>query len=180
MKEDLSIGEVARIYGVSPRTATRWFDCGIIAGWRLPISGDRRVTREAAAKFGDSHGFPVAPDLTVTVLAVSLVNTASMATGLKAACGGYAARIIESCGAFEAGAKVALHKPDAIVVDTAIGRVDARIIAAGAKSLGVGVAVAIAFHAEPEPGFDATVSRDMEMPTLGQLVGKMVLTSKGV
>ena len=113
------------------------------------------------------------------MLAVGLADATSMLAGLKAACGGYAVRILSACGPFEAGASVVQHRPDAIVVDTAIGRVDARVIGSGARALGVSVAVAVAFGGEPEPGFDATVGRDMEMSTLGQLVGKMVLTSKG-
>jgi hypothetical protein len=57
-KDILTIGEAAKICKAASRTVSRWFDAGLIKGWRLPLSGDRRTTRSELIKFMKKHGIP--------------------------------------------------------------------------------------------------------------------------
>ena len=59
MKEVFTIGDVAALCSVSPRTAGKWFDSGRLRGYRLPGSQKRRIPREYLKKFLKEHGFPV-------------------------------------------------------------------------------------------------------------------------
>lgn len=59
MSDDvLTTGKVARICRVSCRTAAKWIDSGLLAGWRLPGSRDRRVARSELLKFMAAHDMP--------------------------------------------------------------------------------------------------------------------------
>lgn len=55
----LTSGEVARLCGVAPRSATKWIDTGRLRGWRLPGSQDRRVAPADLLTFLRDHGMPV-------------------------------------------------------------------------------------------------------------------------
>lgn len=52
-------GQVARICGVCPATAKKWFDSGQLKGYRIPGSGDRRVPREALVRFMRDNNMPL-------------------------------------------------------------------------------------------------------------------------
>lgn len=52
-------GQIARICHVAPRTVAKWFDSERLKGYRVPGSGDRRVTRESLLAFMREHGMPV-------------------------------------------------------------------------------------------------------------------------
>lgn len=51
-------GQVAWICRVSPRTASKWFDGGVLHGFRVPMSKDRRVIRADLAAFMREYGIP--------------------------------------------------------------------------------------------------------------------------
>lgn len=36
---------------ISPRTVSRWFDAGILTGWRSPRGGHRRIRRASVEKY---------------------------------------------------------------------------------------------------------------------------------
>lgn len=60
IRDILTAGEVARLCRVSPRTAARWIDDGILTGYRVPGSLDRRVALSdfehfATANFAGAH-----------------------------------------------------------------------------------------------------------------------------
>jgi DNA-binding transcriptional MerR regulator len=59
MKDVLSIGQVAKICGVSPNTAQKWFDSGALPGFRVPDSRARRVLRTDLIRFLQEHGVPL-------------------------------------------------------------------------------------------------------------------------
>jgi hypothetical protein len=42
---------IADLFMISPRTVTRMIDKGVLAGFRIPDSGQRRVTRLALTEF---------------------------------------------------------------------------------------------------------------------------------
>jgi two-component system response regulator RpaA len=52
-------GDVARICNCAPRTVSKWFDAGILKGYRLPRSQDRRVPHDNLLEFMQNHGIPV-------------------------------------------------------------------------------------------------------------------------
>lgn len=61
-KRYYTTGDVARILAVAPRTAAKWIDSGVIPGFRLPGSLDRRVGHdEFAAWLADRPEFGVRP-----------------------------------------------------------------------------------------------------------------------
>lgn len=53
-----TVGQLAKIFEVSPRTISKWGDSGLMKCYRLPLAGDRRFTRESVMKFLEAH-----PDL---------------------------------------------------------------------------------------------------------------------
>jgi len=59
----LSSGEVAKVCHVAPRTAQKWIDAGLLKGYRIPGSRDRRVPVEEMIRFMKQHGMPVSPEL---------------------------------------------------------------------------------------------------------------------
>lgn len=52
-------GEAARICRCAPRTVAKWCDGGHLPYYRLPGSGDRRITRDALAAFLEAQGMPL-------------------------------------------------------------------------------------------------------------------------
>ena len=48
----------ARACRVCPRTIAKWFDTGLIGGYRLP-GGDRRIPAAELRKFMETHGMPL-------------------------------------------------------------------------------------------------------------------------
>jgi excisionase family DNA binding protein len=51
--------EVAKICQVSERTVAKWLDMGLLKGYRLPGSRDRRVTRDSLVRFFEENGIPL-------------------------------------------------------------------------------------------------------------------------
>lgn len=52
-------GVVAQFLGVSPRTVNKYYDSGMLTGYRLPQSTDRRIRLESIVAFMDKHGIPM-------------------------------------------------------------------------------------------------------------------------
>ncbi len=64
----LTTGIIAKVCGVAPRTATKWIDSGLLKGYRLPGSQDRRVSRAEFERFATEHNLPCAPKQTPDLL----------------------------------------------------------------------------------------------------------------
>lgn len=58
-KKVFTTGDVARICNVSVRTVQKWFDEGLLKGYKLPNSKDRRVQAEKLVEFMTKHDMPV-------------------------------------------------------------------------------------------------------------------------
>lgn len=54
----LSTGQVGAICRVAPRTVSKWIDTGMLRGYRIPGSEDRRVTVTSLRKFLADNGMP--------------------------------------------------------------------------------------------------------------------------
>lgn len=61
LRENLTTGEISQILGVSTRTVSKWIDSGDIKGFKLPGSGDRRVSRSELIRFMIMKGIQI-PD----------------------------------------------------------------------------------------------------------------------
>lgn len=58
MKTVFGTNAIAQICSVAPRTVAKWIDLGLLRGWRIPGSRNRRVNREVLEKFLAEHGMP--------------------------------------------------------------------------------------------------------------------------
>ena len=53
-----TVGQVAKIVDVSPRTVAKWFDLGQLKGYCLPGSKDRRIPKHYLLQFMKEHNMP--------------------------------------------------------------------------------------------------------------------------
>jgi len=58
-KEALTTGEIATICHVNIKTVTKWIDSGLLEGYKVPGSQDRRVLREHLISFIKEQKLPV-------------------------------------------------------------------------------------------------------------------------
>jgi excisionase family DNA binding protein len=58
-----TVGQVAELTGLSKRTIVRQIDKGLLPGYRLPQSGDRRVTALELARYLRKYDLPPGPFL---------------------------------------------------------------------------------------------------------------------
>ena len=58
-KNVFTTGDVARICNVAARTANKWFDSGLLKGYRIPVSKDRRVPVEELKRFMMDNNIPM-------------------------------------------------------------------------------------------------------------------------
>ena len=76
MKEIIGIGHAARLLGVNPRTVQKWFDKGLIDGFRLPESTDRRVYAKSLITFMEKNKMVIPAEL-LNLKGASNVTTSS-------------------------------------------------------------------------------------------------------
>jgi len=57
-KKVFRTGDIAKICSVATRTVQKWFDEGILKGYKLPDSKDRRVRIEDLKEFMDRYNMP--------------------------------------------------------------------------------------------------------------------------
>ncbi len=58
MQEHYTSGQAAKACGVCARTVIGWMDSGLLKGWRLPGSEDRRFLKSEVARFCQAHKIP--------------------------------------------------------------------------------------------------------------------------
>jgi excisionase family DNA binding protein len=131
MKKVFTTGQVAKICKVAPRTVSKWFDSGRLRGYRIPGSQDRRIPREHLLRFLKEHGMPLG-ELEAEVFHKILVVGAD--APLQAALKDQLRetddfRIETAASGFEAGIRAESFHPDCIVIDMALGRIEAGQIA---------------------------------------------------
>jgi len=131
MKKVYTTGQVAKICKVAPRTVSKWFDSGRLRGYRIPGSQDRRIPREHLLRFLKEHGMPLG-DLEAEVYNKILVVGADapllgqIRDNLKESDD---FRLETASSGFEAGIRAESFHPDCIIIDMAIGRIEAGQIA---------------------------------------------------
>lgn len=62
-----SVGDVAHFCKVSPRTVSTWFDKGLLKGYRVPGTQDRRIPHEYLLAFMREHNLIIPPELSEKV-----------------------------------------------------------------------------------------------------------------
>lgn len=121
-KEVLTTGEVAKICNVAPRTVSKWVDTGVLSGYRIPGSRDRRVPKSNLLRFMKAHNIPLdrLPSGRTRVLLVdddreivdTLQNILSQHTEYE---------IRTATTGFQAGMECERFKPGVLLVDIHIG-----------------------------------------------------------
>ena len=64
----MTTGMVADLFGVVPRTISKWVDSGKLKGYKLPGSMDRRIPRQAIVDFCRAENVPVPKMLQVNFM----------------------------------------------------------------------------------------------------------------
>ena len=59
----LTTGDVANICNVTSRTVQKWIDNGVLKGYRIPLSLDRRVPKKELIRFMTEYNIPLPEDL---------------------------------------------------------------------------------------------------------------------
>lgn len=158
----MSVGAIARVAKVAPRTVAKWIDSGQLRGYRLPGTGGRgpgtcprRVERAEVVRFLTAHGMPLGDlDAGASVLAVGLDPAAA---GRLAGELGGGLRLDLAADAFAAGREVARLAPAVVLIDHAgVGGEAGRAIAAAVT--GTPVVALLPEDAGPESAPDARVA----------------------
>jgi excisionase family DNA binding protein len=130
MKTIFTTGQVAKICKVAPRTVSKWFDSGRLRGYRIPGSQDRRIPREHLIRFLKEHGMPLGELEDEAMGKILLVGAdGQIRQQLKDMMSAEDFKIEIAQSGFEAGIQAESLHPDCVVVDFAMGRSDALMIA---------------------------------------------------
>lgn len=115
----MTTGDVARLFRVAPRTVGNWFDKGLLPGYRIPGSLDRRFHRARVIAFGIRHGMllPEKPFVVAYAALPSLLEVIRHRLGDRAEVRPVAS-LVEIMDAIHEGTT-------AVLVDTSIGALDA-------------------------------------------------------
>lgn len=126
-KDVLTTGEVAKICNVAPRTVSKWFDTGVLKGYRIPGSKDRRIPVSQLIRFMKEHGIPfdgVAGGKTRVLIVDDereIVDTLAKVLGEQA---NYEVRV--ALNGFQAGLEAERFKPHVLLLDIHLGDGDVR------------------------------------------------------
>ncbi|MEX0704563.1 MAG: helix-turn-helix domain-containing protein [Planctomycetales bacterium] len=134
MRTIFTTGQVAKICKVAPRTVSKWFDSGRLRGYRIPGSQDRRIPREHLIRFLKEHGMPLGELEDEALGKILLVGAdAQVRSGLDEMMSAEAFKIESAASGFEAGIQAESLHPDCVVIDFAMGRHEALMIAQNLK-----------------------------------------------
>lgn len=124
VKKVFTSGQVAKICRVAPRTVAKWFDSGKLQGYRIPGSQDRRIPRESLRRFLTQNNMPtdaLDDEEAFHALFIGLDQTTrARVRALLPPDPAFVALFADDL--FTAGVIAQDTAPDAVVVDTAVGR----------------------------------------------------------
>jgi excisionase family DNA binding protein len=115
----MTVGEVGKLFRVAPRTVAKWFDRGLLPGYRIPGGLDRRFHKHQVMAFGVRHGM-LLPDRPF-VVAYAVLPPMREAIGIHL---GDRAELRQATS-FVAIVDAIQEGASAVLVDTAIGAMDA-------------------------------------------------------
>ncbi len=176
-KTVLTTGDVARACHVAPRTVSKWFDSGKLAGYRIPGGGDRRILAEDLLSFMQDHNIPIEglsngqPHVVIVTARIDELPTESDLLDIRPA-----------GSAYQAGAACREVRPQAVVVDVRMG-IEQAIALAGDLQADPPLADCLRLAAVPaalqscrqrltEGGFQETVSVPIEAEELVALLDR--------
>lgn len=128
----LTTGQVASLAQVATRTVSKWFDSGILKGWKVPGSNDRRFLVQDVARFFYERGIPnfvLSPFMGWRVLIACCPTWA--ASAIKGKAEGISNIEVIDCSTSPVKAGGYLTEstfPDHLVVGTTHGRADAELV----------------------------------------------------
>lgn len=126
----LTTGQAAKFCNVAARTVSKWFDCGLLPGYRIPGSKDRRIPMEQLIRFMREHGLPMNGVATERPCVLVLDADPEFETWLRANSGAESRRtsgfeMIWASSLFEAGIAMSRHDPQVVVVHVDFPHLDA-------------------------------------------------------
>jgi len=161
MKTIFTTGQVAKICKVAPRTVSKWFDSGRLRGYRIPGSQDRRIPREHLIRFLKEHGMPLGELEDEAMGKILLVGAEPVIkSSLNEMITPEDFKIEYAQSGFEAGIQAESLHPDCVVVDFAMGRNDALLIAQNLRrnpEYAETVLIGLLSDEDNAAGFDRTI-----------------------
>ena len=161
MRTIFTTGQVAKICKVAPRTVSKWFDSGRLRGYRIPGSQDRRIPREHLIRFLKEHGMPLGELEDEAMGKVLIVGADQVIRGsLNEMMGSDEFKLETAQSGFETGIQAESLRPDCVVVDFAMGRSDALMIAANLRKnseYAETVLIGLLSDEDNASGFDRTI-----------------------
>ena len=134
LKDVLTTGEVAKICSVAPRTVSKWFDTGALAGYRIPGSKDRRIPLNQLIRFMKHHGMPLDGLMTGATRVLIVDDEAEVVEVLEKILEGEAKYEVEVAkSGFSAGLTAERIRPHVILVDLHLKDIDGRELAKHVK-----------------------------------------------
>jgi excisionase family DNA binding protein len=154
MRKVFTTGQVAKICKVAPRTVSKWFDSGRLRGYRIPGSQDRRIPREHLVRFLKEHGMPLGELEAevynkVLVIGADAPLQAALRDNLRES---DEFRIETAASGFEAGIRAESFHPDCVIIDMALGRIEAGQIAQNLKRSADHASTILVALTSEEPG----------------------------
>jgi len=134
-KDVLTTGEVAKICNVAPRTVSKWFDTGVLKGYRIPGSKDRRIPVSQLMRFMKEHGIPfdgVTSGKTRILIVDDEQEVVDVLQKALSEQANYEVRTATS--GFQAGIEADRFKPHVMLLDVHLGETDVRNIASMVRS----------------------------------------------
>jgi excisionase family DNA binding protein len=129
-KDVLTTGEVAKICNVAPRTVSKWFDSGVLKGYRIPGSKDRRIPVNELIRFMKAHGIPL-DGITSGRTRVLVVDDEREIVDVlhKVLTEQTSYEVHTATSGFEAGMECERFRPHVVLLDMHLGEGDARSVA---------------------------------------------------
>jgi len=185
MKKVFTTGQVAKICKVAPRTVSKWFDSGRLRGYRIPGSQDRRIPREQLIRFLKEHHMPLG-ELEeegwhkILIIGAEKLFLDRIKEELPES-DDYKFEVANS--GFEAGIQAESFHPDTMIIDLAMGRGEALLIAKNLRNNTAYEATAIiglAGEDEPDPealkpyGFNEIYKKPFDVALLAESIRTVV------
>ena len=179
MKKVFTTGQVAKICKVAPRTVSKWFDSGRLRGYRIPGSQDRRIPREHLLRFLKEYGMPLGELESEVYNKVLVVGADGPLMGIlhEHLRESDDFRIETAASGFEAGICAESFHPDCILIDLAVGRIEAGQIAQNLRRSDDHQATVLVALTSDEPGeelYDLGFNDAFKKPFDGALLAERI------
>lgn len=133
-------GQIAKLCHVAPRTVNNWFDGGLLKGYRIPGSQDRRIPRESLLRFLKAGGMPVPAELEGVLPRVLAVGFGPDAQDDMTAVAPPGVEFRFADDLFAAGVALTEWRPAVVIVDASVGERAAERVAKAAAEYSVAAA----------------------------------------